>query len=124
MNRENHVVLGKYFLNTVILVYFVVYLKKWLHYFPGGQRAGISLSNILQFATCDEEVPLLGYENGKQPSTTFYEVPDNKNFIPTANTCVGNLKLPRPSHETPLPVDEELFEKYDLAFVNAFFGHK
>jgi hypothetical protein len=78
----------------------------------------------LQFATCDEEVPLLGYENGIQPSITFYEVGENKSFIPTANTCIGNLQLPRPSHETHLPVDEELFPKYDIAFVNAFFGNR
>ena len=93
-------------------------------YFSGGQRPGISLNKILQFTTCDEEVPLLGYENGIRPSITFYEVAANKSFIPTANTCVGNLQLPRPSHESPLPTDEELFEKYDIAFVNTFFGNR
>lgn len=39
---------------------------------------GISFNNILRFATCDDEMPLLGYERGAKPSVTFYEVPENK----------------------------------------------
>jgi hypothetical protein len=51
-------------------------------------------------------------------------VPESKSFIPTANTCVRNLQLPRPTHETPLPGEEELFEKYDMTFSNTYFGHR
>ena len=54
---------------------------KCIDFHLGGHRSGISLNNILQFATCDEEVPLLGYENGVKPSATFHEVAENKSFI-------------------------------------------
>ena len=43
-------------------------------------------------------------------------MPESQSFLPTANTCVGNLQLPRPTHETPLPAEEQLFKKFDMAF--------
>ena len=97
---------------------------KCIDFHLGGHRSGISLNNILQFATCDEEVPLLGYENGVKPSATFHEVAENKSFIPTANTCCCRLLLPTPSLEIALPDEETLFQLYDMAFLNAYFGRK
>ncbi|CAB4030287.1 leucine-rich repeat-containing DDB_G0290503 isoform X1 [Paramuricea clavata] len=93
-------------------------------YFLDGERIGISSNNILRFATCDDEIPLLGYERGAKPSVTFYEVPENKSFIPTANTCSCKLQLPRPTIEVGLPDDDTLFDFYDMAFVSEYFGHK
>ena len=78
----------------------------------------------MKFATCDEDIPLLGYENEVKLSTMFHEVPESQSFLPTANTCVGNLQLPRPTHEIPLPAEEQLFEKFDMAFFNSYFGHR
>ena len=78
----------------------------------------------MRFATCDDEAPLLGYENAAKPSLTFYEVPENRSFLPTANTCRCELKLPRASIEVRLPDVDALFHLYDMAFVNPYFGHK
>ena len=44
-------------------------------------------------------------------------------FIPTANTCICCLNLPHATHQMHLPTAQNLFPLYDLAFVNAFFGH-
>lgn len=78
------------------------------------------LGSILQFATGTDEEPILGFSI--PPHLTFYEV--SGSFLPTANTCVNALKLPRPTGEKDLPDTEVLFNLYDLAFKNAFFGSK
>ena len=44
-------------------------------------------------------------------------------FLLTANTCVNRLCLPRPSMDAPLSKDAELFNMYDLALSNAYFGN-
>ena len=86
--------------------------------------AYISFNSILQFATCDDELPLLGYGDGVKPSLIFYEVcPEKKSFLPTANTCSCALQLPRASNGVPLPDADKLFEFYDMAFANEYFGH-
>ena len=43
-------------------------------------------------------------------------------FIPKSHTCSNMLQLPYGSATIPLPSDEELFEIYDLAFKNSYFG--
>ena len=48
------------------------------------------------------------------------KIPD---FIPKANTCTNALHLPRPTITLPLIGEEELFNKYDLAFKNTHFGN-
>lgn len=55
------------------------------------------------------------------PSLQFVEV--TSSFIPTANTYINCLNLPRPSLDIPLLAEDKLFNLYDLAFSNAFFGH-
>jgi hypothetical protein len=66
-----------------------------------------------------DEEPVLGYT--KQPSLTFTEF--QLSFLPTANTCINQLNLPRPLFGKPLPTNHiEVFELYDYAFLNSYFG--
>jgi hypothetical protein len=78
------------------------------------------LADILQFVTGADEEPLLGFKI--QPTIEFPEVMSS--FIPTANTCINSLQLPRPKPGIILnfPSDEKLFELYDYAFLNHFYG--
>ena len=46
-------------------------------------------------------------------------IPD---FLPKAHTCSNTLHLPRGSATLPLPSDENLFNIYDYAFKNTYFG--
>lgn len=43
-------------------------------------------------------------------------------FMPTSHTCSNTLDLPRGNAVVPLPSDDELFELYDLAFKDNYFG--
>lgn len=63
---------------------------------------------------------MLGFE--LHPSLIFTEVIPS--FIPTANTCSNTLYLPHATRSKPLPETEALFDLYDYAFVNAYFGNK
>lgn len=76
--------------------------------------------HILQFATGTPEEPILGFT--LQPSIHFFEVKSRSRFIPTTNTCINNIKLPRSSYDIELPSEEELFALYDYAFLNTFYG--
>ena len=87
-----------------------------------GRRSGIALGNILQFCAATDEEPPLGF--AIHPSIQFVKAssPSKWEFIPSANTCSKAMTLPVPSHETPLPAEVELFEVYDYAFCNSYFG--
>lgn len=90
-----------------------------LYFFiTGGQRGNVTLTHILRFATGAEEEPILGF--AIQPSIAFVEA--ELSFLPTANTCINRLKLPRATASTSLPPPEALFEMYDYAFANTYFG--
>ena len=78
----------------------------------------ITLGHILQFVCGTDEEPVLGF--AKSPGILF--VPIDIALLPTANTCVNSLNLPYPSATVSLPSDEALFNLYDYAFANAFFG--
>ena len=80
----------------------------------------MTLPHILRFATGAEEEPVLGFSI--QPSLLFIEAEGS--FLPSANTCINCLKLPRATVDKPLPSEEHLFNLYDFAFANAYFGHK
>ena len=95
-----------------LLNYFIIALT-------GGRRGNIALSDILRFCTGADEEPVLGY--ALHPSIIFVEANEG-HFIPTANTCINCLKLPRPSLTEPLPSIEMLHDLYDYAFANAHFG--
>ena len=88
----------------------------------GGKRGSITLGCILQFATGLDEEPPLGFE--LQSCIQFVAAPQNNkwSFIPTANTCSATLFLPKGSYDLPLPTEKELFEVYDFAFSNSYFG--
>ncbi|XP_065934567.1 uncharacterized protein [Magallana gigas] len=86
----------------------------------GGRRGDVSLQHILQFVTGASEEPILGFCH--PPSIEFVKPRDDTRFIPTANTCINSLKLPRGTLEIKLPADEELFSLYDYAFLNTFYG--
>ncbi|XP_071157579.1 uncharacterized protein [Mytilus edulis] len=100
------------------LVYwaFVRYLRE----VGSGRRSAVRLESVLQFVTGATEEPVLGFKI--HPSITFYEV--ETTFLPTANTCISCLGLPRPSYNTGLPEDAELFKTYDYAFTSTFYGLK
>lgn len=89
-------------------------------FFKGGRRRAVGLHHVLQFTTGTTEEPVLGF--CLHPTISFYEVKSDSSFIPTANTCINNLQLPRPSLNVILPSDEKLFPLYDYAFLNSFYG--
>ncbi|CAC5363783.1 unnamed protein product [Mytilus coruscus] len=99
------------------LVYgvFVRYLRE----VGSGRRS--MLESVLQFVTGAAEEPVFGFKI--HPSFTFYEV--ETTFLPTVNTCISCLRLPRPSsYNAGLPEDAELFKTYDYAFRSTFYGLK
>ena len=44
------------------------------------------------------------------------------NYIPTAHACGNVLSLPIGALASPLPEEKSLFQVYDIAFANAYFG--
>jgi len=76
----------------------------------------------LQFVTCSDNEPLLGFT--LKPTISFPEVDENNfkwRFAPTAHTYSHSLELPIRKHDGQLPEEEELIEIYSTAFLNAFF---
>ncbi|KAL5017178.1 hypothetical protein ScPMuIL_006767 [Solemya velum] len=94
--------------------HFVKYVRET----ASGKGQHFTLSSILLFTTGTEEEPTLGF--GIHPEIGFPE--SFASFIPTANTCINKLHLLRPSEENPLPPTEILFNLYDYAFSNSYFG--
>ena len=96
--------------------------QKYMREASSGRRGGITLGKILQFATGVDEEPPLGFSF---PPGIHFNVAANTNkwaFVPTANTCTQTMFLPRGAHECPLPLEEDLFDIYDNAFNNVYFG--
>lgn len=87
-----------------------------------GRRDGLTLGNILQFCTGTDKEPVLGFV--VPPSIQFFTATFSSKwaFIPFANTCSQVMKLPTSSHGISLPTEDELFEVYDYAFCNSYFG--
>ena len=97
--------------------------SKYVREAASGRRGRITLGSILQFATGMDEEPPLGFE--LQPSIQFVAANEGIkwSFIPKANTCSKTMFLPfRGFHSRSLPAEKELFEFYDIAFTNTFFG--
>ncbi|XP_015777267.1 PREDICTED: uncharacterized protein LOC107355242, partial [Acropora digitifera] len=92
---------------------------KYLREVASGRRAGLSLGSVLQFTTGADNEPPLGFTI--HPSLAFVEA--TTSFFPSANTCISRITLPHPSMDCSLPPKEKLFNLYDLAFSNAYFGH-
>ena len=96
--------------------------SKYVREAASGRRGRITLGSILQFATGVDEEPPLGFE--LQPSIQFVAANEGIkwSFIPKANTCSKTMFLPRGSNSRSLPAEKKLFEVYDIAFTNTFFG--
>jgi len=90
----------------------------YLRLVTSGRRKGVTLAHILWFTTGSDQEPLLGFK--LHPTLLFIEV-DNS-FLPLANTCINAITLPTPSLNVSLPSDEKLFDLYDCAFLNGYFG--
>lgn len=95
----------------------------------------LELCHILEFLTGASEEPVLGFgmdpsiefvlpltRNGQDSTVQAGEPSARVGFTPTAHTCANILSLPRATHEFQLPPQEKLFEMYDLAFSQPFFG--
>ncbi len=97
--------------------------SKYCREAAGGKRGNVTLEHILQFTTATDEEPVLGFAD--VPSIHFVSSISSAkwSFIPTANTCGNTLYLPCPDRDVALPVENELFEVYDMAFCNAYFGN-
>ena len=97
--------------------------SKYVRETSSGRKEGVTLGHILQFTTCADVEPMLGFKI--PPSVCFYSAAtSNKwSFLPTANTCSQILNLPTGSHDIAIPSEEDLFEIYDHAFKNDYFGH-
>lgn len=96
--------------------------SRYIREVAAGRRNNISLNHVLQFVTGSDEEPPLGF--AVQPAIQFPEVLGDSEFYftPTANTCANALNLPRPTAEVRKPEDNKLFDFYDLAFLNSYFG--
>ncbi len=88
----------------------------------GGKQGNVTPKHILQFVSGTDQEPPLGFYT--KPSIVFPSSTTSGawSFILTSNTCANMLHLPCPTREIPLPTEEKLFEVYDMAFCNAYFG--
>lgn len=95
---------------------------KYVREAGSGRRGIVTLEHILQFVTCADEEPILGFS--LQPKIIFTEALNISKwaFIPTAHTCSNFLELPRGSSQITLPKEDDLLDIYDHAFCNAYFG--
>ena len=78
----------------------------------------MTLAHVLWLATGSDEEPLLGFK--LHPSLLFTAAVQS--FLPIANTCINAMILPSPTLEISIPPDEKLFDLYDCAFLNSYFG--
>ena len=104
---------GSFFLLSMNIIYILdwILICFLLLVWTGGIRKGVTLAHTLWFTTGSDQEPLLG----------FTEV-DNS-LLPLANTCINAITLPTPSLNVSLPSDEKLFDLYDCAFLNGYFGN-
>ena len=87
--------------------------------FLGGRRGPITLGHMLRFVSGSEKEPLLRFQ--LHPSIVFV-VSEQEKLLPTNNTCINQLNLPRASQSHKLPNQKDLFNLYDYAFSNQYFG--
>ena len=80
----------------------------------------ISLEHVLRFVTGSEREPLLGFMLNL--SIKFVDIAVSKSFLHTSNTCTNIMRLPRGNTVSQLPNEQNLFNIYDIAFANSYFG--
>ena len=87
----------------------------------GGRRGKADVGSILKFVTGTEKEPLLAF---KLHPSLFFMKTNEKNFLPSSNTCINHLNTPRAAAVYNLPNENTLFHLYDYAFVNQYFGQQ
>ncbi|CAC5360331.1 unnamed protein product [Mytilus coruscus] len=100
---------------TKVFMRFIKYLRE----VAGGRRGQVTLRKILEFATGSDEEPILGYRI--KPSLVFV-TNSLPSFIPMSNTCINRLTLVKATNGESLPTDDVLFNLFDYAFSNNYFG--
>ena len=90
-------------------------------FITSGRRGKVDLGSILKFVMGTEKEPLLGFK--LHPSLFFIKT-NEKNFLPSSNTYIKRLNLPRATSEYNLPDEKTSFHLYDYAFVNQYFGQQ
>ena len=87
------------------------------------EEVTVTFEHIHRFTTGAETEPLLGFQIA--PSVIFVESRLGK-FLPTSNSCINQLVLPRAGYLYlyQLPNEKDLFDLYDYAFPNSYFGQK
>lgn len=99
--------------------FFLLYLKEVAAGRREVEKGKITLGDILRFITGSEWEPVLGYTI---PPRISFEEMINGSLIPKSSTCINCLYLPVPGTLLPWPERSHLFECYDLAFCNTYFG--
>ena len=98
-------------------------LHIFIYLFPlnlaGGRRGGITLVDVLTFATESDDEPVLGYEIN--PSIYFALAVEGIFFF-TANVCINLLTLERVD-DIAQKFPDNLFTIFDYAFANAYYGN-
>ena len=72
----------------------------------GGRRGKVDLGGILKFITGTAKEPVLGFK--LYPSLFFIKT-NEKNVLPSRNTCINRLNLPRATAEYSLPNEKTYF---------------
>ena len=67
-----------------------------------------------------DEEPVLGF--ALHPSITFVDAESESKMIPTASTCINQLRLLRPFVGLKLLEKSKPSNLYDYAFTNDYFG--
>ena len=106
---------------TPCFPYFILRVFHFLTSHSGAPTPRLRLRN----SDSGTPAPCFPFNLAEEPSIHFVSsISSGKwSFIPTANTCGNTLYLPYPDGDTALPAENELFEVYDMAFSNAYFGN-
>ena len=81
----------------------------------------VTFEHILRCTAGAETEPFLGFQIA--PSITLVESGSEK-FLPTSNSWINQLVLPIAGNLCKLPNEKDLFDLYDYAFLNSYFGQK
>ena len=99
---------------------FILKFIKLLLFVEGIRVEGkVTLEWILSFATGAMWEPVAGF--AMNPTVQFKQYTQDTGLYPTANTCANVLYLPY-ILDGELPKDDILYERFDMAFMNAYFG--
>ncbi|XP_013390744.1 uncharacterized protein LOC106159097 isoform X2 [Lingula anatina] len=83
-----------------------------------GRRKSVTLGHILAFCTGAREIPSLGFPSD---ITLTFSI-GTESMLPTASTCIMQMNLKIPALGVERPPQEFIYNLWDLAFSNTFFG--